>query len=140
MSWMSHKYRMQGELYWGANAADRHYMNATNSSWDTQWLAGGNGDGSLTYPGRVEKVGGTSFIPIASLRLKLIRDGYEDLEYMYLLDALTGSTAASTAIVATVVHTAYRFEHDPAPMLAARARLAEAIEAALVGQMPDAGS
>jgi hypothetical protein len=28
MSWMSYKYRMQGELYWGTNAADRHYTNA----------------------------------------------------------------------------------------------------------------
>ena len=33
---------------WGTNAADGHYMHPQNSSWETQWLAGGNGDGSLT--------------------------------------------------------------------------------------------
>ena len=48
MSWLSYKYAIQGELYWGTNAADGHYMHPQNSSWETQWLAGGNGDGSLT--------------------------------------------------------------------------------------------
>ena len=69
MSWLSYKYAIQGELCmctsslcaffrslkkvpwtpdWGTNAADGHYMHPQNSSWETQWLAGGNGDGSLT--------------------------------------------------------------------------------------------
>ena len=42
-----------GELYWSVNAADTRYTGQGDgiSSWDQQWLAGGNGDGSLTYPG-----------------------------------------------------------------------------------------
>jgi hypothetical protein len=117
----------------------RWILTASNSSWDTQWLAGGNGDGSLTYPGRPEKIGGDaeSFIPIASLRLKLIRDGYEDLEYMHLLETLTGSSKATDAIVSEVVQTAYSFKHEAEPMLAAREKLAAAIEAAMAAGMGD---
>ena len=102
-----------------------------NTSWEVQWLAGGNGDGSLTYPGRPDRIGGTSTIPIASLRLKQIRDGLQDLEYMYLLEDATGSSAAAMAIVDSVVRTTYDFELDPSAMLAARAKLAAAIEAAM---------
>ena len=131
MSWMSYKYEIQGELYWGSNAADNAYTNATNSSWETQWLAGGNGDGSLTYPGRPDHIGGTSTVPIASIRLKQVRDGLEDLEYMYLLEDATGSRVAAEAIVASVIHSTYNFEHDASIMLAARAKLAAAVTQAL---------
>jgi hypothetical protein len=134
MSWMSYKYHMGGELYWSTNAADSEYSNdptGKNTSWEVQWLAGGNGDGSLTYPGRPDRIGGTSTIPIASLRLKQIRDGLQDLEYMYLLEDATGSSAAAMAIVDSVVRTTYDFELDPSAMLAARAKLAAAIEATM---------
>ena len=72
-------------------------------------------------------------MPIASLRLKQLRDGLEDLEYMYLLEDLTGSREAALEIVNTVMRTTYDFDfEDPAAMLGARAKLAEAIEQALV--------
>ena len=45
-------------------------------------------------PGRPDHIGGSSTVPIASLRLKQLRDGLEDLEYMYLLEDLTGSREA----------------------------------------------
>ena len=126
MSWMSFSYAMQGELYWGSNAADITYTNSSNSSWEQQWLAGGNGDGSLTCPGRPDHIGGNSFIPIASIRLKHIRDGLEDLEYMYILQDSVGRDAAE-AIVDRVVKHAYQWDHDPVVMLNARERLAAAI-------------
>jgi hypothetical protein len=129
MSWMSYAYDIRGELYWGSNAADRHYMAPGNTSWQTQWLAGGNGDGSLTYPGRLEEVGGKSFIPVASQRLKLVRDGLEDLEYMYALEELLGSRDKVAALVGRVVRTAYDFDHDWKTMLSVREAIADAIEA-----------
>ena len=130
MSWINYKYEIQGELYWGVNAADGLYQ---NSSWEEQLCAGGNGDGSLTYPGRAREIGGTEFVPIASQRLKLIRDGLEDIEYMYVLEDLQGREAA-LAVVDTVVRAAYDFEHEAAPMIAAREALADAIESALRGE------
>ena len=104
---------------WGVNAADRQ-----PSSWQDQWLAGGNGDGSLTYPGRVDEIGGSAFVPIASQRLKHIRDGLEDLELMFLAEARVGRDDV-LAQVKRVVRTAYDFEHQPEPMLAARQALAQ---------------
>eukprot|EP00041_Stephanoeca_diplocostata_P024187 m.606598 g.606598 ORF g.606598 m.606598 type:complete len:729 (+) comp22471_c0_seq4:1-2187(+) len=128
MSWVSFQYSMFGELYWGTNAADRVYSKATNtSSWETQYLAGGNGDGSLTYPGRPSVIGGQHFVPIASVRLKQIRDGYEDLEYMYLLTTLSNRSVVRD-ITDSVVRTAYNFSHNASSFLAARIKLAVAIE------------
>jgi hypothetical protein len=124
MSWMAYLYDIRGELYWGTNAADGVYTQSdTNSSFEHQWLAGGNGDGSLTYPGRPSVIGGKSFIPLASVRLKLIRDGLEDLELMYIAEAKLGR-AAVLEVVKTVVHSAYDFEHGPAAWVAARQELA----------------
>lgn len=131
MSWMSFSYQIEGELYWGSNAADSVYVDISNSSWETQWLAGGNGDGSLTYPGRPDHIGGESTIPIASLRLKQIRDGLEDLEYMYLLTDAIGNREDAEQIVAQIVKSTYSFEWNPLKFLQARSQLADAIEKAL---------
>ena len=48
---------------------------------DAPAIQGGNGDGNLLYPGTPDRIGGQSFIPIASVRLKQLRDGMEDNEY-----------------------------------------------------------
>ena len=122
MSWVNYLLDVRGELYWRVNAADR-----ANTSWSNQWLAGGNGDGSLTYPGTPAQIGGTTFVPVASVRMKLIRDGLEDLEYMYLAEAKVGR-AKVLKVVRSVVRAAYDFEHSAEPWLAARERLAALIE------------
>ena len=114
MSWVNYLLDVRGELYWRVNAADR-----ANTSWSNQWLAGGNGDGSLTYPGTPAQIGGTTFVPVASVRMKLIRDGLEDLEYMYLAEAKVGR-AKVLEVVRSVVRAAYDFEHSAEPWLAAR--------------------
>ena len=54
----------------------------------------------------------------------------QGLEYMYLLEDATGSRDAAMAIVGSVVRTTYDFEHEANAMLAARAKLAAAIEVA----------
>jgi hypothetical protein len=126
MSWVAYKYDVRGELYWGANAADRHYASPGNSSFEVQWLAGGNGDGSLTYPGRPDVIGGSSFVPLASLRMKMMRDGLEDLEYFYAAEAALGR-AAVLQVVGKVVRSAYDFERDPAVLLAAREEIARKV-------------
>lgn len=69
MGFASYLYAMYGELYWSVNFAA-----ATGGDpWVTQWFAGGNGDGTLTYRGTVDRVGGLHEIPIASIRLKQVR-------------------------------------------------------------------
>ena len=43
-----------------------------------------NGDGFLFYPGKPYGI----FGPVESIRLHAIRDGFEEYEYLYLLDEL----------------------------------------------------
>jgi hypothetical protein len=80
MGWLSFLYGTSGELYF---AVDKKFSTA----WTDQLNEGGQGDGTLFYPGTPELVGGTEPIPIESIRLKYIRDGYEDYEYLHFLAA-----------------------------------------------------
>ncbi len=55
------------------------YYNATEklvTAWTDQSFAGGNGDGTLIYPDRVESR------PNSSIRLKMLRQGSYDVEYI----------------------------------------------------------
>lgn len=52
---------------------------------------GGNGDGYMLYPGTPDRIGGKTGVPIESVRLKHVRDGYEDFEYLRLLEATVRS-------------------------------------------------
>jgi hypothetical protein len=117
MPWLAWKYRVSGELYFNVNEA----YHQPGDPWDGVHLFGGNGDGTLFYPGRVERIGGTQDIPIESLRLKLIREGLEDYEYMVLL----GQSADPH--VARIAGGLFAFESDPEKLYAARARMAEQI-------------
>jgi len=89
MQWLAWKYRMKGELYYSMNEA----YGQDNDPWVNIRLFGGNGDGTLFYPGRPDRTGGRTDIPIESIRLKLIREGMEDHEYLTLLARLRGRPA-----------------------------------------------
>lgn len=53
--------------------------------WDSVYYFGGNGDGTLFYPGRPSDIGGATHIPVESLRLKMIRDALADQEVILFL-------------------------------------------------------
>ena len=78
MQWLMFAYETTGELYWETGYA----LYAKRDAWTNQWAYTGNGDGTLFYPGTPAKVGGSTNIPIASIRLKMIREGMEDFEYL----------------------------------------------------------
>ena len=70
--WMCWKYKIKGFLYWCVNFwSDDPWKEAMNTPWHQ------NGNGYLYYPGENG--------PVASIRLKVLRDGLEDYEYFYLL-------------------------------------------------------
>jgi hypothetical protein len=82
MGWIEYELGTTGELYY-----DTGMQYAT--AWTDQWApdvggAGGNGDGTLFYPGTTDRIGGTTPIPLESLRLKMIRNGEQDYEYLRL--------------------------------------------------------
>ena len=89
-------------------------------------MFGGNGDGTLFYPGRPDVIGGRTHIPIESIRLKLIREGLEDYEYLVLLDKLGGSQSATKAVNSLIRHI-YDFDSSPERLYAVRESIATEI-------------
>ncbi len=122
MEWMSFKYGIQGELYFNMTEGFRK----KTQPWENVNLFGGNGDGTLFYPGLPGRIGGKSDIPVESIRLKLIREGLEDYEYLHLLN---NELAAGT--VNSLVRKTYDFEHDPVKLYAARQKMGEALSSFL---------
>ncbi|MBI3803650.1 MAG: DUF4091 domain-containing protein [Nitrospirae bacterium] len=118
MQWMSFKYDIQGELYY-----DLVFAYDQGDAWVTQYYFGGNGDGTLYYPGSPDKIGGTHHIPIESIRLKLIREGMEDYEYLSLLQSL-GDDAFAQQQLSRIVTNTYTFDKEPLDLYDAREKIA----------------
>lgn len=129
MQWMSFKYNIQGELYY-----DMVYAFGEGDPWVKQHYFGGNGDGTLYYPGKPSKIGGTKHIPIESIRLKLLREGMEDYEYLHLLKTM-GEEAYANEQLALLVTNTYTWNRDPLDLYAAREKMA----ARIAGSSPGAG-
>ncbi len=91
LPWMNARFNILGLLYWNTTQ-----WRAVGDPWENMltlpW-AGANGDGSLLYPG--SRVGFAG--PVASLRLKLIREGIEDYEYLVRLRELVNRKAGVEA-------------------------------------------
>jgi hypothetical protein len=117
-TWINYQYDITGLLYWStvttviepwwnpAFAHPRHY----------------NGCGFLFYPGTPCGIDG----PVCSMRLKNLRDGMEDCEYLAMLEKLAGKQAVKK-IVDTIAPNWWNFSKDPNDFLAARKELAEQI-------------
>ncbi|MCG3116401.1 MAG: DUF4091 domain-containing protein [Candidatus Manganitrophus sp. SA1] len=118
MQWQTFKYNLQGELYF-----DMVYAYGQRDPWVSQYDFGGNGDGTLYYPGTPAKIGGTTHIPIESIRLKLLREGMEDYEYMNLLAKLGDGDYAERQ-VDTVATRIYDWSRNPADLYRARENMA----------------
>jgi hypothetical protein len=129
MGWLAFEYRVSGELYYQTTAL-------LPRAWRNQYLSGGNGDGTLFYPGTPHgagggpAIGGRHAIPIESIRLKRIRDGREDYEYLRILER-RGQAAAATAVVSGLFGPPSVAMHsttvDPAALNEARRQLAAMI-------------
>lgn len=117
-TWINRQYGITGLLYWStvttvidpwlnpAFAHPRHY----------------NGGGFLFYPGAACGIDG----PVASIRLKNIRDGMEDYEYFALLEKRAGP-AAVQKLVDRIAPNWCDYCRDPETLLAVRRELAQQI-------------
>ena len=125
MQWLTWSYGIQGELYFSMNDS----FGRDTDPWDNIFMHGGNGDGTLFYPGRPERIGGVSHIPIESIRLKLIREGLEDYEYLSLLRRQDPEAAQFVErCVKKLVRTTYSWERQPAVLLAVRRELGDELD------------
>lgn len=91
MGALAYEFHATGELYY-----DTTYNLST--AWQNQYAFGGNGDGNLFYPGTPKLIGGHHDIPIDSIRLKRIRDGHEDYEYLRLAQKRGHGKAARSIV------------------------------------------
>ena len=119
-TWINYQYGITGLLYWStvttvidpwfnpAFAHPRHY----------------NGGGFLLYPGTPCGIDG----PVSSIRLKNLRDGLEDYEYLVLLESRVGVEAARAA-VDQIAPNWRDYSRDPAEILAVRRAIAQQIVA-----------
>jgi hypothetical protein len=115
MEWLTWKYGMQGELYFSTDEA----FSRKQDPWTNVNLFGGNGDGTLFYPGRPDVIAGTTHVPIESIRLKLIREGLEDYEYLSILTKLTDFKTVADH-VNTFIRRTYDFDQDSRSLYAVR--------------------
>ena len=122
MQWMDFKYAVSSELYYDTTQA----MD-TQDAWTSQYEFGNNGDGSIWYPGKPSVIGGTHDIPVESIRMKMLREGMQDYEYLNLLTTLGDGAFAQTEL-AKVVTSAGSFVSDPSVLEATRLEMATEIE------------
>jgi List-Bact-rpt repeat protein len=135
MQWLLFGYGETGELYYETAYA------YSGAAWSSQWAFTGNGDGTLFYPGTTARIGGPagSDVPVPSLRLKLIREGMEDFEYLQMLsryptctDPATGATGSCSAyalgVAKTVYPDMYTTNGSPETLMSKRAEMAGVLE------------
>lgn len=90
--WLMFDNDVKGDLYYQVGEGYRYYYKSykfpsPHDPWDSHYDFGADGDGTLFYPGRPDKIGGTTHIPIESIRLKALRMGLEDYEiFKYAVD------------------------------------------------------
>jgi hypothetical protein len=92
--------------------------------WDPNTFGRYNGDGYLLYPG-------PDGVPYPSIRLRALRDGFEDYEYMWILNSLARQ-APSPSVKAllgmdALIRDDGSFAGDAEKYFAFRAKVAEAI-------------
>ena len=130
-AWMAWRDRIKGLLYWGGMS----YWTKVEDPWQKApcYLGKGvfqqgqpgivyHGEGSLVYPARA--VGYDGIAP--SIRLKALRDGIDDYEYLALLER-AGRRAEADEIVRPLTESFFKWEKDAVAYADARAKLAALI-------------
>lgn len=130
MGWMAFLYDIRGESYFDTTSG---FGEGPGFQHGIQGF-GSNGDGQLFYPGhvRVRRDGRTITepMPFESIRLKRIREGREDYEYLHLLQTC-GRRAEALAVVERLygdpAHAMFQTTVSQEQLDAARQELAELI-------------
>lgn len=134
LSWLQVLYGVNGTLYWSATVFKKWNGEAyiPRDVWTDAMVAhSGYGDGFLVYPGMRYGIDG----PIGTIRLSIIREGNEDLEYFWLYRELARQAQLDEAdiekkvseILAPVVRSLTDWERDPVILYRQREALAREI-------------
>ncbi|WP_164018483.1 DUF4091 domain-containing protein [Pyxidicoccus trucidator] len=115
MEWVTFLAGGTGELYYQT-------VGMLTSAWTDQFRFNGNGDGTLFYPGTPARIGGSTDVPVASLRLKLIRLGVQDFEWLKAVSD-AGDPDFARRVARELIPAASRVSDDGAAFEAARLKL-----------------
>jgi len=115
-----------GELYF-----DTVFAYHETDPWQSQWAFGGNGDGTLFYPGTPDRIGGQRDVPIESFRLVQISRSLADHAYLTLCARL-GDPALARAEARALAPSLRGFSRDPKAYARMRETLAARIEVLLL--------
>ena len=87
LAWLGSKYNIQAFFYY--NLTEAYWASiGGNGPWDNIYRFGGNGDGTLIYPGRPGEHGLKEHQPIASVRMKIWRETSNDYQYIKWMNSL----------------------------------------------------
>ena len=145
MEWMTYLHGQTGELYYAADLCGAYGWPATQCGvysgsptspqdpWVSNYYSGGWGDGNLIYAGNVKSgspgymgSGVTTPLILPSVRLKQMRDGMQDYEYLNVLKNNGKSSLVSTEIASWITNS-YTFETSGSGLQAARMVLGTAM-------------
>lgn len=115
MPWLVFLEQASGESYYETAAQ-------LPTAWTDQEFYGGNGDGTLFYPGTPERIGGQTQVPLPSLRLKLLRAGVQDYEWLTRV-AQGGDPAFAEQVARELVPLPYQVSLDAQAFEHAREQL-----------------
>jgi len=137
--WVTYLNQQTGELYYYTTCEWETSCAAEKDPWTGVYQFGNNGDGDLLYPSSWDLNGTpaqhvtlqngsplTTPLWIGDIRLKLMRDGGQDWEYMHALNA-AGQGVFVTAQIASWVTNSYTFETTGSGLMAARCNLGAAL-------------
>jgi hypothetical protein len=120
---ISQSLNLTGMLYWRVDKWPSDPWNNVNNA-GTYSSANYPGEGMLVYPGKQVGVQGV----VASMRMKWLRDGVEDYDYVQMLKEL-GKSEQGMQIARSVGPDWTHWTRDPRAVEAARQKLGETIDA-----------
>jgi Domain of unknown function (DUF4091) len=139
MEWLTYLHGQTGELYYAADYCliPSNNSNCGNGAHGDPWLDnyafGGWGEGALIQaggivPGKTNYMGPGVTIPLVlpTVRLKHIRDGMQDYEYLYELEQ-AGKSALVQQQISSWVTNSYTFETNGNGLASARMALGTAL-------------
>ncbi|MFL5358791.1 glycoside hydrolase domain-containing protein [Archangium sp.] len=112
LEWVSFLEGATGELYYQT-------VGMLSTAWTNQFRFNGNGDGTLFYPGTPSTIGGTTAVPLPSIRLKLIRLGIQDYEWLEAVSD-AGDPGFARGVARRLIPSAWRVPDDGAAFEQAR--------------------
>jgi uncharacterized protein (TIGR03382 family) len=115
MQWTAFLEKVSGELYYET-------ANMLPSAWSNQYSFNGNGDGTLFYPGTPARIGGSTDVPLPSMRMKYLRMGMQDYEWLKLVSD-AGDPDYARQVAKTLIPQASAVSDDGAQFEKARREL-----------------